>query len=290
MPYLHDGQQFQCLSGTYSYETRHDSVSSNQWTTYPATSEASSPSSGDDGWEAFCGTEYEAGRRIVEDPDYTRQLELISGASQILAPATHTTASLAAMQMQMQMQIPPGLTNLRPSRHFSITPFEARLDNRINRLWGNYTTFARASSKGLGVTPLFGRTLSELFRQSRQMAENVRVCGPPPAVHRIALTVSPQGNELVADVRMCCGAADACMNTKLPAATRAQYLAAYQVYDARANVKYRQAVDEFARSIARDESPDVLPLYTATFLYYAAGVSCLPTYLPTAQPAPDLCL
>lgn len=74
-------------------------------------------------------------------------------------------------------------------------------------------------------------------------------------------------------MRMCCGAADACMNTKLPATTRAQYMQAYNRYDAQANVKYRRAVDEFARKIAEDESPDVLPLYTATFLYYAAGVS-----------------
>jgi hypothetical protein len=72
---------------------------------------------------------------------------------------------------------------------------------------------------------------------------------------------------------MCCGTADAYMNTKLPARIRAQHLEAYSRYDARANVKYRQAVDEFARKIAEDESPDVLPLYTATFLYYAAGVS-----------------
>lgn len=63
------------------------------------------------------------------------------------------------------------------------------------------------------------------------------------------------------------------MNQKLPENTRAQYLEAYRRYDARANVKYHRAVNEFAQKIAEDESPDVLPLYTATFLYYAAGVS-----------------
>jgi len=63
------------------------------------------------------------------------------------------------------------------------------------------------------------------------------------------------------------------MNTKLPAKTRAQYLEAYNRYDAQANIKYRRAVDRFARELAEDESPDVLPLYIATFLYYAAGVS-----------------
>ncbi len=63
------------------------------------------------------------------------------------------------------------------------------------------------------------------------------------------------------------------MNRKLFEETRAQYLEAYRQYDARANVKYRHAVEEFAKKIAEDESPDVLPLYTATFLYYAAGVS-----------------
>ena len=63
------------------------------------------------------------------------------------------------------------------------------------------------------------------------------------------------------------------MNAKLPERTRAQYLEAYHRYDARANIKYRRAVQDFAEKIAVDESPDVLPLYTATFLYYAAGVS-----------------
>lgn len=63
------------------------------------------------------------------------------------------------------------------------------------------------------------------------------------------------------------------MNKKLPEKTRAQYLEAYHRYDARANFKYRRAVAGFAKKITEDESPDVLPLYTATFLYYAAGVS-----------------
>ena len=72
------------------------------------------------------------------------------------------------------------------------------------------------------------------------------------------------------------------MNTKLPAKTRAQYLEAYNRYDAQANVKYRRAVDEFASKIAEDENPDVLPLYTATFLYYAAGVSYQTTLIKVA--------
>lgn len=63
------------------------------------------------------------------------------------------------------------------------------------------------------------------------------------------------------------------MNRKLPEKTRSEYLEAYHRYDSQANLKYRRAVEEFARKIADDESPDVLPLYTATFLYYAAGVS-----------------
>lgn len=65
------------------------------------------------------------------------------------------------------------------------------------------------------------------------------------------------------------------MNRKLSEKTRARYLEAYHLYDASANCKYRRAVEEFARKIADDESPDVLPLYTATFLYYAAGVRVL---------------
>lgn len=83
------------------------------------------------------------------------------------------TASLEIALSSINIQNPPGLTNLQPSRPHVLSPFEERLENRINRLWGNYKTFVYASSKGLGVTPLFGRTLSELFRMSRQMAENV---------------------------------------------------------------------------------------------------------------------
>ena len=63
------------------------------------------------------------------------------------------------------------------------------------------------------------------------------------------------------------------MNTKIPAHTRAQYFEAYHRYDCSANIKFKQAVDEFDRRIKADESPDVLPLYIAAFLYYAAGVS-----------------
>ncbi|KAJ8114350.1 hypothetical protein OPT61_g3745 [Boeremia exigua] len=171
------------------------------------------------------------------------------------SPSTNSQMNSSAASWSrlsvVDVQMLSGLTNVRPSRLRTSTPFEQRLDTRIDRLWGNYKTFANASSKGLGVTPLFGRTLSELFRQSRQMAEN--------------------GDDLVADVRFACGAADACMNKKLSKETRARYLEAYHHYDSRANVKYRIAVEEFARQIAEDESPDVLPLYTATFLHYAAG-------------------
>lgn len=77
---------------------------------------------------------------------------------------------------EANIQMLSGLTNIRPSRNRSSTPFEERLNTRIDRLWGNYKTFATASSKGLRVSLLFGRTLSELFRQSKQMAENVRCC------------------------------------------------------------------------------------------------------------------
>ncbi|KAJ4340570.1 hypothetical protein N0V95_007469 [Ascochyta clinopodiicola] len=163
--------------------------------------------------------------------------------------ASHRTRIQAAAMSDTNISMLSGLTNFRPSRYCS-SPFEERLDNRINRLWGNYKTFAVASSEGLGVSPLFGRTLSELFRMSRQMAET---------------------DNLVRDVRYACGAADACMNRRLSESTRAQYLQAYHHYDVQANIKFKAAVKHFADKIAEDESPDVLPLYTATFLYYAAG-------------------
>lgn len=63
------------------------------------------------------------------------------------------------------------------------------------------------------------------------------------------------------------------MNTKLSASVQSKFLEAYNCYDSRANVKFYRAVEEFAGKTAKGESPDVLPLYTATFLHYAAGVS-----------------
>lgn len=109
--------------------------------------------------------------RRRDSPDQQKQLEdWTAPRSHDPRPPTsqHLTISLT------QTPTPSGLTNLRPSRHQSPTRFEDHLNTRIDRLWGTYGSFAAASSKGLGVSPLFGRTLSELFRQSRQMAENVR--------------------------------------------------------------------------------------------------------------------
>jgi hypothetical protein len=67
-----------------------------------------------------------------------------------------------------------GLTNLQPSRRRMSTPKEERLENRIIRLWDSEEAFASASSGRSIVTPLFGRTFSELFRWSRQLAEDVQ--------------------------------------------------------------------------------------------------------------------
>jgi hypothetical protein len=80
-------------------------------------------------------------------------------------------------------------------------------------------------------------------------------------------------NPLVRDTRYVCGVADALMNPKLPRSARDAYLEAHDRYDRDANAKFFQAVNEFDTQIAAGESPDVLPIYIAAFLYYAAGVS-----------------
>lgn len=80
-------------------------------------------------------------------------------------------------------------------------------------------------------------------------------------------------NSLVRDTRYVCGIADALMNPKLSKSARDAYLEAYDRYDRNANAKFFQAVSEFDGKMAAGDSPDVLPIYIAAFLYYAAGVS-----------------
>jgi hypothetical protein len=80
-------------------------------------------------------------------------------------------------------------------------------------------------------------------------------------------------NTLVRATRYACGAADAWMNPKLPKEVRDEFLEAYGRYDRNANKLFFQAVEKFNTKIVEGESPDVLPLYIAAFLYYAAGVS-----------------
>jgi hypothetical protein len=83
-------------------------------------------------------------------------------------------------------------------------------------------------------------------------------------------------NTLVRNTRHACGAADAWMNPKLSQDVRREYLEIYNRYDRDANANFFQAVSEFDAKIVMGESPDVLPLYIAAFLHYAAGVSRTP--------------
>lgn len=80
-----------------------------------------------------------------------------------------------------------------------------------------------------------------------------------------------------------CGIVDALMNPKLSRSARDVYLKAHSRYDRTANAKFFQAVSEFHSQISAGESPDVLPVYIAAFLYYAAGVS--KTIIPDAKRA-----
>lgn len=67
-----------------------------------------------------------------------------------------------------------GLNSMRPSRLRTRTTFETRLENRIVRLWDSYKAFTVTDARSgvLAVTPLFAATFSELFRWSRQLAED----------------------------------------------------------------------------------------------------------------------
>ncbi|KAL1593049.1 hypothetical protein SLS59_009374 [Nothophoma quercina] len=61
----------------------------------------------------------------------------------------------------MAVNIPPEIHSF--STRITGSP-ERHLDERINRLWGNYKTFEKAS-----VSPLFGQTIAAVMRMSRQM-------------------------------------------------------------------------------------------------------------------------
>lgn len=132
-----------------------------------------SPSISEDGvafaWEPVSWAEPPDTQRVFEYTDEAGEFWLDFDPS----PPTTGAAAHPSAASDVMVRVLSGLTNMQPSRHYVPTLFEERLDNRINRLWGNYKTFATANSKGLKVTPLFGRTLSELFSQSRQMAETV---------------------------------------------------------------------------------------------------------------------
>lgn len=152
-PSTHEGLEVAHPDSAYRYVFRQGSAFSLQWSSGAGSSEDAHDAYR---WEPEGWCALDNLQRTPESPDHCEGLEDPIG-SFLLA----------------NMQLSPGLTNMRPSRRRTSTPFEERLDNRIDRLWGNYRTFATASSKGPRVTSLFGRTLSELFRQSKQMAENV---------------------------------------------------------------------------------------------------------------------
>lgn len=78
---------------------------------------------------------------------------------------------------------------------------------------------------------------------------------------------------MVREARYACGAADGYMNKKLPAEVRAEFLKAYDRHDFKTRFLLWRAVYEFAEKRRRCEDPDVMPLYIATFLHHAAGVS-----------------
>lgn len=78
---------------------------------------------------------------------------------------------------------------------------------------------------------------------------------------------------MVSLTRYACGAADAWMNGELSKSTRKKFLRAYNRYDFKARIALWRAVHRFAQKRRMGQRPDVMPLYIATFLHHAAGVS-----------------
>lgn len=91
------------------------------------------------------------------------------------------------------LQSKSGLTGLQPSRDREML-LKAYLEHRVARLWDSDEAFAMAAkfakpttSRSVVVTALFGRTFSELFRSSRNLAkEGVRAIDVPSS--RLILT------------------------------------------------------------------------------------------------------
>lgn len=80
---------------------------------------------------------------------------------------------------------------------------------------------------------------------------------------------------MVSLTRYAAGAADGCMNESLSREQQDRFLWAYHEYDSRASAMLERAVYDLDQKFSRKESFNVMPLYVATLLYHAAGVSCL---------------
>jgi hypothetical protein len=102
------------------------------------------------------------------DEQYVREPDDLFDCSRDLA--TKETAWIT--DDDVQTSLTSGL-NVQPWRHVIPNAFEQQLDNRLDRLWGNQKSFSKTGSGWTHVTPLFGRTFSELFRMSKQLAQNV---------------------------------------------------------------------------------------------------------------------
>lgn len=70
-----------------------------------------------------------------------------------------------------------------------------------------------------------------------------------------------------------CGAADALMNSKLPAAIRNEYQLAYCIHYARGIKLINEAIAQHNEDLRTGREPDVLPLYHAVWLLHSSGVS-----------------
>ncbi|PSN59786.1 hypothetical protein BS50DRAFT_536985 [Corynespora cassiicola Philippines] len=240
-----------------SNSTPGDTVFDN-WKQYSGTSSHASvprafhilpPSPEYDGTQEWEEWKYdqEAASWASKDAEYAQILELDAASEHTACESSQAVIQVAPSAGTSYPPRSPGLLLIEPSNHRLSNRMTFLLDRRMERLWGNYKTFADTKQ----VSELFSRTVSDFFGiQCRQMARDYA---------------------MVWEALYACGAADALMNKRLPSDLRHEYQRTYDIHDSRARNLIMKAIDTFIARSGRGEHPDVLPLYYAAFLLHASG-------------------
>jgi len=161
-PHTQDIQESQKLSGVFNKDDRFSDV-------YELSHAAYQPCHNVEAWADVRAS------NVVELPIIQSSYKTDGAYDQITPPTVNALSSnVWNADGDAQHMMSSCLLNMQPWRHFIPNAFERQLDHRLDRLWGNHKAFSRGGSGWHRVTTLFGRTFSELFRMSKQLAENVR--------------------------------------------------------------------------------------------------------------------